>query len=400
MAKDKDSIENSLNETSGSLIISSTLTDDDDDLISVSEIKTRSNIMSIEEEHSIITEANFHQQLPDTSNHIQDQNFDELSSHSGGTNRENNQDNHNLKNNQNNNRDNDTYDEDDDYDDDPDELKSIEENTQLVTDKDKHDIRHRLSTVSIPVDINGLEAVPKDAYKHIDSRQTMIPILQEENTKITKKDSRVKVRQTTIDSPQKSSNTNKTGKKRGNTQRLTQGEFKNNNIQISSTSNILSNDQEQTKIQNQSPGKTKLMKLKNSRLLLAVSAFKESSSSKNKSIGSPNKEDQNKSSTSGVSTQTKPKLTLKEIKERRKETLPARLKAAGLDQTFLPQQKTKSTTSLSSSTSQLPQQSSSLLPVISQSELNNKKSKVTRIKLLSRENSIKLTRRVNENNDL
>lgn len=95
----------------------------------------------------------------------------------------------------------------------------------------------------------------------------------------------------------------------------------------------------------------------------------------------------------------KPKLSLKEIKEKRKQTLPARLRAAGLDQTFLPPQKTKATGTGAGANGGLGQNSStSTLPIIPQQQNENdpKKSKVTRIKLLSRENSVKLTRRVTD----
>lgn len=86
------------------------------------------------------------------------------------------------------------------------------------------------------------------------------------------------------------------------------------------------------------------------------------------------------------------KLSLKEIKERRKESLPARLRAAGLDQSFLPKKPSRTSQNLLpaiASTSATTAVSS--LPSPTQQP---RRSKVTRIKALTREtNVMKLTRR-------
>jgi hypothetical protein len=304
---------------------------------------------------------------------------------------------------------------DEDDEDEVNELRIIAEDTHLVT---ASDTRHRLTTVPEHSETEGggsddLEEVPENSYRHIDTRDKIAPIL------LTLPSSSLPHSQSSNQSIKESKSSpvgSRNRKKRHTTHRNKTFQTPSQQQSPVTQSQLLVHDPKT--ISSSTSFQPKEIR-HNIQILDTISAMLPSSSSLpsspverrtevmtgGKGQSSPTEGLTTTTTTTTTTTKLKSQLSLKEIKEKRKQTLPARLKAAGLESrltTSLTIQRTSSGTGTgtgSSTKTILPIISSHLSSSLSSSQhiivekdnREGKKSKVTRI--INNENNVKLTRR-------
>jgi hypothetical protein len=298
---------------------------------------------------------------------------------------------------------------DEDDEDEVNELRIIAEDTHLVT---ASDTRHRLTTVPEHSETEGggsddLEEVPENSYRHIDTRDKIAPIL------LTLPSSSLPHSQSSNQSIKESKSSpvgSRNRKKRHTTHRNKTFQTPSQQQSPVTQSQLLVHDPKT--ISSSTSFQPKEIR-HNIQILDTISAMLPSSSSlpsspverRTEVMTGKGQSSPTEGPTTTTTTKLKSQLSLKEIKEKRKQTLPARLKAAGLESrltTSLTIQRTSSGTGTGTGSSTKP-----ILPIISShlsSSLSSsqhiivekdnregKKSKVTRI--INNENNVKLTRR-------
>jgi hypothetical protein len=286
-----------------------------------------------------------------------------------------------------------------DEEEDLDELRSIAQDSHLITDPRGVSRRHRLPTVlehphdGTAVGVEDLQQVSVESYNHIDSRDKLGFVHHLRGTSGTDASGGGGIQQPNPSSARHSSKGSLLSpshhrKKRHTTTSRSKHQPVAQSQQFTDKGQTQGHDYEREVKQ-----EAQVLHVISTLISVSAAQTRTETESGIAAESMPSPEEGSSPVATSATSKLRPQLSLKEIKERRKQSLPARLKAAGLEARLPSASAASSGTGTKTLLPVIPSLSSSAGTGTGPGTGTGKKSKVTRIKLLTNESNVKLTRR-------